>query len=75
MNIKKNILGINGGAWVAVDTVLERPDLVSQVIVDSFDDRILYKDFASNLLKEREFAKNDTNAKQFIEIVSKFIYD
>ncbi|WP_321010134.1 alpha/beta fold hydrolase [Hungatella effluvii] len=62
-----NLLGTSGGAWVAVNTALKRPDLVDKVIADSFDGRTLDKDFAKNLLKEREFAKHDTFAKQFYE--------
>lgn len=64
---KANLLGTSGGAWVAVNTALERPDLINKVIADSFDGRTLDKDFAQNLLKEREFAKKDTLAKQFYE--------
>ena len=62
-----NLLGTSGGAWVAVNTALKRPDLVDKVIADSFDGRTLDKDFAKNLLKEREFAKHDTFAKKFYE--------
>ncbi len=56
-----------GGAWVAVNTALERPDLIEKVIADSFDGRTLHQNFAENLLKEREYAKHDTYAKQFYE--------
>ena len=38
LNLKKvNLLGTSGGAWVAVNTALKRPDLVEHVIADSFD--------------------------------------
>lgn len=68
LKIKKvNLLGTSGGAWVAVNTALERPDLINKVIADSFDGRTLDKDFANNLLQERAFAKKDTFAKQFYE--------
>lgn len=68
LNIKKvHLLGTSGGAWVAVNAALERPDLVGKVIADSFDGRTLDKDFTKNLLKERELAKQDSFAKQFYE--------
>ena len=40
---KVNLLGTSGGAWVAVNTALERPDLIEKVIADSFDGRTLHK--------------------------------
>jgi|UniRef100_UPI0035223757 pimeloyl-ACP methyl ester carboxylesterase len=64
---KVNLLGTSGGAWVAVNTALERPDLIAKVVADSFDGRTLNHNFADNLLKEREYAKHDTYAKQFYE--------
>lgn len=64
---KVNLLGTSGGAWVAINTALKRPDLIDKVIADSFDGRTLDKDFAQKLLKERDFAKHDPIAKQFYE--------
>lgn len=64
---KVNLLGTSGGAWASVNTALERPDLINKVIADSFDGRALDKDFAKNLLEEREFSKKDACAKQFYE--------
>lgn len=64
---KVNLLGTSGGAWVAVNTALERPDLIEKVIADSFDGRRLDQNFVENLLKEREYAKHDTYGKQFYE--------
>lgn len=32
---KVNLIGTSGGAWVAVNTALERPDLIDKVIADS----------------------------------------
>lgn len=64
---KVNLLGTSGGAWVAVNTALERPDLIEKIIADSFDGRTLNQDFAEKLLKEREYAKHDIHAKQFYE--------
>lgn len=64
---KANLIGTSGGAWVAVNVALERPDLVNKVVADSFDGRTLAKDFAKNLLAERTFAKNDCLSRQFYE--------
>lgn len=54
-----NLVGTSGGAWVALNAALERPDLVDKVVADSFDGRTLGDDFAEVLLKERENAKKD----------------
>lgn len=64
---KVNLIGTSGGAWVAVNTALERPDLINKIVADSFDGRTLTDDFAENLVAERKFAKNDELAKQFYE--------
>lgn len=64
---KANLIGTSGGAWVAINTALKRPDLIDRVVADSFDGRTLHKNFAENLLQEREFAKHDNHAKQFYE--------
>lgn len=64
---KVNLIGTSGGAWVAVNTALERPDLVYKVIADSFDGRTLPNDFSENLLKERTAAKTDDFSRQFYE--------
>ena len=64
---KANLIGTSGGAWVAINTALKRPDLIDRVVADSFDGRTLHENFAENLLQEREFAKHDNHAKQFYE--------
>ena len=64
---KANLIGTSGGAWVAINTALKRPDLIDRVVADSFDGRTLHENFAENLLLEREFAKHDNHAKQFYE--------
>lgn len=56
---KVNLVGTSGGAWVAVNAALERPDLVGRVVADSFDGRTLTDDFSDNLIKERTSAKKD----------------
>ncbi len=60
-----NLLGTSGGAWVAINVALERPDLVKKVVADSFDGRTLAPDFAEKLLKGRRISKQDETAKQF----------
>lgn len=47
---KANLLGTSGGAWVAINTALKRPDLIHKVIADSFDGRNLHENFAENLI-------------------------
>ncbi len=64
---KVNLIGTSGGAWVAVNAALERPDLVHKVVADSFDGRTLQNGFSENLLKERMDAKNDDFSRQFYE--------
>lgn len=64
---KVNLLGTSGGAWTAVNTALERPDLIEKTVADSFDGRSLHKNFVTDLQKERESAKRDIYARQFYE--------
>ena len=56
---KVNLAGTSGGAWVAINAALERPDLVERVVADSFDGRTLADDFTANLMAERTHAKQD----------------
>lgn len=64
---KVNLVGTSGGAWVAVNAALERPDLIHAIIADSFDGRTLNDNFSDNLLLERTRAKNDLQSRQFYE--------
>lgn len=64
---KVNLVGTSGGAWVAINTALERPDLVEKVVADSFDGRTLGDDFAENLLQERKNAKQDEMGAGFYQ--------
>lgn len=64
---KVNLIGTSGGAWVAMNVALERPDLIEKVIADSFDGRTLADDFSKRLVKEREYAKNNKISRQFYE--------
>lgn len=64
---KVNLIGTSGGAWVAVNAALERPDLIHAIIADSFDGRTLNNNFSDNLLLERTRAKNNLQSRQFYE--------
>lgn len=64
---KVNVLGTSGGAWAAINTALKRPELVNKVIADSFDGRSLDDSFVEELLKERTFAKQDVDGREFYE--------
>lgn len=64
---KADLAGTSGGAWVAVNAALARPDLVGRVIADSFDGRTLAEDFGENLVNERTAAKKDEMAAGFYE--------
>lgn len=64
---KVNLIGTSGGAWVAVNAALERPDLIHTIIADSFDGRTLNDNFFDNLLTERTRAKNDLQSRQYYE--------
>lgn len=64
---KVSLVGTSGGAWSAVNVALDRPDLINKVVADSFDGRTLQKDFSTNLIAERTFAKSDAMARQFYE--------
>lgn len=56
---KVNLVGTSGGAYVAINVALERPELVDKVVADSFDGRTLADDFSDNLMQERIGAKKD----------------
>lgn len=62
---KVNLLGTSGGAYVAINVALERPDLINKVIADSFNGRTLGKVFIERLVEERATCKNNEDAKQF----------
>lgn len=55
---KVHIIGSSGGALVAINVALERPELVGKVIADSFEGEIPLKAFVSNIYKERQASKS-----------------
>lgn len=65
-NYKKvNIIGSSGGALVAINVALERPDLVNKIIADSFEGEVPLKEFVENIIEERQNSKQDEGAKAF----------
>lgn len=62
---KVNLIGSSGGALVAINVALERPDLVDKVIADSFEGEFPLKEFTQNVVEEREASKNDEVTKAF----------
>ena len=61
------IIGSSGGAIVAINAALEAPELVGKIIADSFEGEYANKAFTETLLKDRENAKADNNARAFYE--------
>jgi pimeloyl-ACP methyl ester carboxylesterase len=62
---KANLIGCSGGALVAINIALERPDLVNKVIADSFEGEAPLPEFVQNISEEREASKKDKNARMF----------
>lgn len=55
MSYKKvHLIGSSGGALVAINVALERPDLVDKVIADSFEGESPLLEFVQNIKAERE---------------------
>ena len=54
-----NLLGTSGGALVALNVALERPDLVGKIIADSFEGEIPLDSFVTNIHQDREFSKKN----------------
>lgn len=62
-----NIIGSSGGAMVAINVALEAPELVNKLIADSFEGETANDLFTQKLLKDREIAKNNAEARAFYE--------
>jgi pimeloyl-ACP methyl ester carboxylesterase len=62
---KASIIGTSGGALVAINVALERPDLVDKVIADSFEGERSLKSITENVAAEREASKQDEGAREF----------
>lgn len=67
---KVNIIGSSGGALVALNIALERPDLVSKLIADSFEGEYANPAITENIRAEREASKQNAGAKMFYEMMN-----
>lgn len=62
---KVYLIGCSGGALVAINVALERPDLVCKVIADSFEGKVPLQEFVQSIGEEREISKQDKVVKNF----------
>lgn len=60
-----NLLGTSGGAIIALNAVLENPNLFDKIIVDSFMGENLQYEFAEKILDDRKIAKSKLSSKLF----------
>jgi pimeloyl-ACP methyl ester carboxylesterase len=66
LNVRKvNVIGTSGGALVALNLALERPELVRSVIADSFEGEKALDAVALAIEAEREQSKSDPAAVRF----------
>ena len=61
------LIGSSGGALVAINIALERPDLVRKVIADSFEGTIAIDAFTANIVNDRAFSKQNDGARMFYQ--------
>ncbi|MEY8533871.1 alpha/beta hydrolase [Blautia pseudococcoides] len=54
-----NLLGTSGGALVALNIALERPDLIGKVIADSFEGESPLDSFVMNIHQDRALSKKN----------------
>ena len=64
---KVNLIGTSGGAYAAINAALEMPELFRKVVADSFDGSILPAGFGDGIIRERQAAKRDEQARGFYE--------
>lgn len=62
---KVHLIGSSGGALVAINVALERPELIDKVIADSFEGEIPLKEFTKNIIADRAASKLDEGTKAF----------
>lgn len=65
-----NIIGTSGGAIVAINVAIERPDLVNKVIADSFEGERSLDIVTNTIIEDREKSKKDKNAKMFYYLMN-----
>ena len=54
-----NLLGSSGGALVALNIALERPDLVEKIVADSFEGETPLESFVANIYQDRAISKEN----------------
>lgn len=64
---KMNLIGTSGGAYAAINAALEKPELFNKVVADSFDGSVLPDGFGDSIIRERQTAKKDEQARGFYE--------
>lgn len=64
---KVNLIGTSGGAYAAINAALEMPELFRKVVAYSFDGSILPAGFGDGIIRERQAAKKDEQARGFYE--------
>lgn len=64
---KVNLIGTSGGAYAAINAALEMPELFHKVVADSFDGSTLSAGFGDGIIRERQAAKKDEQARGFYE--------
>lgn len=64
-----SLIGSSGGALVALNAALERPDLIHNVIADSFEGEYPLKEFTDTVTKQRELSKQDEGARSFYSLM------
>ena len=62
-----DLIGSSGGALVAINVALERPDLVGKVVADSFEGEAPLEEFVANAEEERRISKEDADTRAFYE--------
>lgn len=67
---KANIIGTSGGAIVAINVALEKPELVNKVIADSFEGEEALDIITNSIISDRENSKKDKNAKKFYQLMN-----
>ena len=67
---KVNVIGVSGGALAAINIALERPDLVSKLITDSFEGEHANPAITETIRIGREASKQTAGAKMFYEMMN-----
>ena len=64
---KVNLVGTSGGAYAAVNAILEAPEFFDKAVADSFDGNRLPEGFADSVIEERKRAQGDRGAREFYQ--------